>query len=116
MNINTPIIERESTLADLIEALAGNERLSKTRRRDLICAVNTAARLANRRPEEIAANARELRERLARIHPTLANMTAKRLANVKSDLAAALKHVPAQAKVRHERGGGCVGRVAFEPA
>jgi integrase len=113
MNVNIPIVVRESTLADLIETLAGNERLSKTRRRDLICAVNTAARLANRRPEEIAANARELRERLARIHPTQANMTAKRLANVKSDLAAALKHVPAKRKVRIREGGYSTSWRAF---
>ena len=113
MNIDTPIVERESTLADLIEALAGNERLSKTRRRDLICAVNTAARLANRRPEELAANARELRERLARIHPTQANMPAKRLANVKSDLSAALKHVPAKCKVRIREGGYSTSWRAF---
>ncbi len=105
MNIDIRIPDREPTLADLIKALAGNDRLSATRRRDLISAVNTTARLANRRPEEIAANARDLRERLARLHLTHVNMKPKRLANIKSDLAAALKHVPVGAKV-HIRDAG----------
>ena len=105
MNIETIIAEREPTLADLIQALDGNDRLSKTRRRDLISAVKTTARLLNRNPPEIPAEAKGLRERLARIHPTQANMTGKRLANVKSDLAAALKLLPTKRKVRIREGG-----------
>jgi len=113
MNITTPIPNREPTLADLIEALARNDRLSKTRQRDLISAVKTAARLSNRRSEEIPANARELRERLARVHPTQANMSSKRLANIKSDLAAALKHLPAESKVRIRKVGYAPSWKAF---
>ncbi len=84
MNIDIRISDREPTLADLIKALAGNDRLSATRRRDLISAVNTTARLANRRPEEIAANARELRERLARLHLTHVNMKPNRASGAKA--------------------------------
>ena len=105
MNIDIRIADREPTLADLLELLAKNNRLGKTRRRDLISAVNMVARLLNRKPEEINAKAKGLRERLARVHPTQANMTGKRLANIKSDLAAALKLLPTKRNVRIREGG-----------
>lgn len=99
MNIGTPVTAQEPTLADLIAALARSQHLGETRRRDLVSAVTTAARLLNRRPEEIPAKLPELRERLSRIHPAQANMTRKRLDNVKSGLKAAWRHLPAGSKI-----------------
>ncbi len=57
MNIDIRIAEREPTLADLIEVLARNDRISKRRRRDLISAVKTTARLLNCNPSGVPAKA-----------------------------------------------------------
>lgn len=104
MNENTPIdsnirvrprrrdlIEpKPKTLADVIHVLEGNIRLSPTRRRDLISAVNTVARWLNRNPEELDANVKDLRDRLNKIHPYQKNVSRKRFSNLKSDLKKAL--------------------------
>lgn len=92
MTIHDTTRDHVASLADLIELVEQNERLSASRRRDLISAITTTARLLNRNAAELPASAKELRERLSRIHPTQAGMTAKRFANIRSDLAAALKH------------------------
>ena len=83
-------VKTDPTLANVISALQCAD-LSARRRRDLISAVNTTARLLNRNVAELPADMATLRERLAGIHHVQAGMSAKRLANVKSDLAAALR-------------------------
>jgi hypothetical protein len=82
-------VKTDPTLANVISALQCAD-LSARRRRDLISAVNTTARLLRRNVAELPANMETLRERLAGIHHVQTGMSAKRLANVKSDLAAAL--------------------------
>ena len=83
-------VKTDPTLANVISALQCAE-LSARRRRDLVSAIHTAARLLNRNVAELPADMATLRERLASIHHVQAGMSAKRLANVKSDLAAALR-------------------------
>ena len=83
-------VKTDPTLASVLSALQCVD-LSARRRRDLISAVNTTARLLRRNVAELPANMATLRERLAGIHHVQAGMSAKRLANVKSDLAAALR-------------------------
>jgi hypothetical protein len=83
-------VKTNPTLANVISALQCAD-LSARRRRDLISAIHTTARLLNRNVAELPADMGTLRERLANIHHVQAGMSAKRLANVKSDLAAALR-------------------------
>ena len=78
----------------MLAAISRHPKLSKNRRRDLISAVNTVARLLNRRPAELPVNARDLRQRLSRVHPTQVGMSKKRFSNVMSDFTAALKLLP----------------------
>ncbi|MGM0743564.1 MAG: tyrosine-type recombinase/integrase [Pseudomonadota bacterium] len=92
--MNQPIIDinvRPNNLADVIENLKLNTRLEKTKRRDLISAVTCAANLIGRQPFELKANVPDLRRGLLKVHPVQAGITPKRLANIKSDLAQALR-------------------------
>jgi integrase len=83
-------VKTNPTLANVISALECAD-LAARRRRDLVSAVHTTARLLNRNVAELTADMAALRERLAGIHHVQAGMSSKRLANVKSDLAAALR-------------------------
>src|SRR5262245_51933893 len=83
-------VKTSPTLANVNSALECAD-LSARRRGDLISAIHTAARLLNRNVAELPADMATLRQRLANIHHVQAGMSAKRLANVKSDLAAALR-------------------------
>jgi len=78
-------------LAQVIYELERNTRLSKTKRRDLISAVNCTANLIGRQPFELKADVSDLRQALLKIHPVQAGITAKRLANIKSDIGHALR-------------------------
>lgn len=92
--MNKPMIDvcvGPSTLTNVIQELERNTRLDKTKRRDLISAVTCAANLIDRQPFELKANVPELRRALLKIHPVQAGITAKRLANIKSDLGYALR-------------------------
>jgi integrase len=83
--------ETTTTLADVILKLEALQTLSDIRRRDLISAVKRIATYLNRSPADLPTDAPALREVLATIHPAQAGISAKSLANVKSNLARALK-------------------------
>ena len=92
MNMHDPArTEAQENLADVLATVSQAGDLSSTRRRDLASAVTSTARLLNRNPNEVPADMDGLRQRLAAIHPTQAGITAKRFANIKADLAAALR-------------------------
>ena len=65
--------------------------LPEKRRRDLASAISAAEKLLHRNLWELPADMTTLRERLAPIHHVQAGVSAKRLANIKSDLATALR-------------------------
>ena len=79
------------TLGDVIAALGGRADLSATRRRDLVSALRTVARLLHRPPEKVAVDLPGLRRMLAEAHPATVGMSAKRFANIRADLMAALR-------------------------
>ena len=62
--------------------------------------MRTTARLLHRNPAEIDADLDALRSRFDHIHPVQANMSAKRLANVKSDLVAAITETRTVRRIR----------------
>jgi len=82
-----------AALSDLVAAIDKAEDLSATRRRDIISAARTCARLLNRNLDEVPAVPSELRLALARVHPRQYRISPKRFANIKSDLAAGLKYL-----------------------
>lgn len=81
------------TMSHVIEALEKKDSLTANRRRDLICACNALARLVGQDPAEIAADVNSLREQIAGFHHVQSRISAKRLANIRADLAAALQVV-----------------------
>jgi integrase len=104
-NASIEAVPAQITLAGVIDRLEGKADLGPTRRRDLISAVRTAARLLHRNPAEIAASLPDLRDRLETIHPLQAGLSAKRLANVKSDLAAAVNMARTTIRIRPRKRG-----------
>ncbi|WP_404862922.1 tyrosine-type recombinase/integrase [Georhizobium sp. MAB10] len=94
------IVKKPMTLGDVISGLEAKTDLSTTKRRDLISAVRTAARLLHRSPDDLPASVEALRDRLADIHPVQASISAKRLANVKSDLVAAIEMTATICRIR----------------
>ena len=79
------------TLRTVLDALKANRSLTDTKRRDLISAINRVASILHKAPEDIPANAPDLRRMLASVHPVQANITRKTWSNIKSNLARALR-------------------------
>lgn len=88
--LTSPTIILPQTLADIILSLDANRFLADTGRRDLISAVNTAARLLGRSPSDLLADVPSLRSGLLKVSPRLHGISDKRFANVKWGLARAL--------------------------
>ena len=78
-------------LADVIERLKTYTSLTDARRRDLISACNSLARLLGLPLESILTDVAVLRDALASVHPVQGRISKKRVSNIKSDLAAALQ-------------------------
>jgi integrase len=79
------------TFAEVIVKLENLEGLSKTRRRDLISAMNAMARFLDKPTDQLEANINLLRQRLRQFHPRQARVSEKTYANVKSAVLSALK-------------------------
>src|SRR5689334_10543155 len=84
-----PPIGTMPTLKDVLDRLAAAD-LPASRRRDLRSAVMTYAKLIEREPTSIMLDLAEIRRTLDRLVPAEAQVSAKRWANLRSDLAAAL--------------------------
>jgi hypothetical protein len=78
--------------ADLTEYIATNGLLTPRQQQETCSALGTVARAVGRRPEEIAASPRHLRERLVQLTPGMAGVTQGRWNNVLSLTRGALKH------------------------
>jgi integrase len=79
------------TLATILAALEGPGILSATRLRDLRSAVKRVANLLGNEPASIALEMEAISARLGAVNPLAVGMTAKRLANIRSDFLAAAK-------------------------
>lgn len=80
------------TLADVDRAVANKPSLSATRRRDLRSAISRVATLLGEEPAHLPLEFDKIAARLATINPVAVGMTAKTLANVRSDFLAAVRH------------------------
>jgi integrase len=79
------------TLADLLAALERDRKLSATRRRDLVSAVNRVAILLGQEPSAIPLDMAAISARLAAVNPVAVGISTKRLSNIRSDFLAAVK-------------------------
>ena len=81
------------TFADVMTQISTDTSLSATRRRDLLSSISCLFRLMEIEPAATPAFPGAIREQLKRLHPVQANISAKRFANIKADVAFALCHL-----------------------
>ncbi len=79
-----------ATLADAREALKTSKDLSPVRIRDLSSAISRFSALTGEEPDRIPLDLAQIRERLNAINPVAAGISQKSLANIRSDLFAAI--------------------------
>jgi integrase len=79
------------SLAEVAKEIAADELVTPRQRQEICSALRTLARAIGRRLEEIPANPRYLRERLANMTPAMANVSQGRWNNVLSLTRSALK-------------------------
>jgi integrase len=79
------------TLQTVLDRLAGDNGLSPSRKRDLRSAVSSFAKLMEKPPAAIALDLSEIRQALNSMVPARAQLSRKRWANLRSDLAAAIE-------------------------
>ncbi len=80
-----------TTLQDVLDCIAANSVIADARKRDLRSAVLSFGKLADKAPASIPLDLDELRRVLDETDGTLAKVSAKRRANLRSDLTAAIK-------------------------
>jgi integrase len=78
------------TLQTVLERVRAHKRLSPTRKRDLCSAVTSVAKLIGKPPAAIPLDLEVIRQALDSIRPARARISAKRWANLRSDLVAAI--------------------------
>lgn len=86
-----PFDQTSTSLANVITKLEALPNLRDTRRRDLISAITRTATYLGRTPADLPTDAPALRSALATIHPAQVGIKPKSLANVKANLAFALR-------------------------
>jgi hypothetical protein len=79
-----------STLKDVLDRLAAEAGLSDTRKRDLRSAVATYSKTMGEAPAGVALNVSAIRKNLESVVALQGRLSPKRLANLRSDLAAAI--------------------------
>jgi len=80
-----------ATLQTVLDRLAGNGALSDNRRRDLRSAVISFAKLRGQAPTAVPLDLADIRRTLDGMVPARAKISTKRWANLRSDLAAAIR-------------------------
>ena len=80
-----------ATLRDVLDRIAADSAIANTRKRDLRSAVVSFGKLADKAPASIPLDLDELRRVLDETDGMLAKVSAKRRANLRSDLTAAIE-------------------------
>lgn len=80
-----------ATLATVLERLHSHPSLPEAKCRELASSVHRICTYLGKAPEDVPATPKQLRHLLSRLHPVQANINARSLANVKSNLAKALR-------------------------
>ena len=90
---NSFMTKDSTTFADVMTQISMDTSLSATRRRDFLSSIRCLFRLMEIEPAATPAFPGAIRERLQRLHHVQANISAKRFANIKADVAFALRHL-----------------------
>ena len=85
--------EGEPTFSDVMDRLSEDRGLTPTKRRDLISDIRCLLRLLDLDPASTPARAGALKQELKALHPAQAEVSAKRLANMKSSVLFGLRRV-----------------------
>ena len=110
MTMHNPFFDTDQmSLAELRERIAADHELSVYKRRDIASACRSLADWFHLPETSIPASAPYIREKLERVHPTLINVTRRRVQNVRSLILGAMRHLtintklaPASAKLSPE--------------
>jgi hypothetical protein len=89
-----------ATLQTVLDRLVGTGGLSPSRKRDLRSAVTSFAKLQGQPPAAVPLDLADIRQALDRMVPARAQISAKRWANLRSDLAAAIDAAGMQPMLR----------------
>jgi integrase len=88
--IAPPVASTHATMQDVLDRLATNVELAEYRKRDLRSAVISFGKLSDRVPSSIMLDLGEIRSILDNPPPSHARLSAKRRANLRSDLTSAI--------------------------
>lgn len=103
-DLDTAFVHPEApSFAALVERLAQAEGLSAERRRDLTSGLRRLAKALGRSVEEVPADPRWLRPRIAKVAPIAIGLSAKSWTNVRSDARAAMAQCGVVERRNHRR-------------
>ena len=89
-----PFMTKESiTFADVMTRISSDTALSTTKRRDVVSSIRCLMRLLDLEPTRTPATLPALHLNLRGLHPAQAGISKKRFANIKADVAFALRHL-----------------------
>ncbi len=89
-----PFMTKESiTFADVMMRISSDNALSATKRRDVVSLIRCLMRLLDLDPTRTPATLPALHLKLRGLHPAQAGISKKRFANIKADVAFALRHL-----------------------
>ena len=110
MDRNPFMAPGEASLAELLQRIEGDARLTATRRRDVASALRSLGRILALPLTAIPANPMWLRARLRRFHPQQVGISRKRWQNIRADLGFALSvSIPRRARPDEYRVVGVLG-------
>lgn len=90
---NPFMTDEQMTLADVLEKIAANGDLKPQRRRNLCSAIRALGKLMNRDLSYLPAHPGFYRKMFKKLHPEHCDLSKSRIANIKSDVLFALRHV-----------------------
>ena len=100
MTMHNPFLDADQmSLAELRVRIEADHELSVYKRRDIASACRSLAEWFHLPEASIPASAPYIRERLERVHPTLINVTRRRVQNVRSLILGAMRHLKINTKL-----------------
>jgi integrase len=90
---NPFMTDEQMTMADVLEKIAANGDLKPQRRRNLCSAIRALGKLMNRDLSFLPAHPGFYRKAFKKLHPEHCGLSKSRIANIKSDILFALRHV-----------------------
>lgn len=100
MTMHNPFFDaNQMSLAELRERIEADHELSVYKRRDIASACRSLAEWFHLPETSIPASAPYIREKIERVHPTLINVTQRRVQNVRSLILSAMRHLKINTKL-----------------